>query len=117
MRNSTKQKARNRLQCATSKTNGNRNHLYVLENRVDGTFKVGCAADPAYRARVVSNGQSYIPRLILDLDGFGKYESEIHKLLKPWNYNPERRRKTELYKLSKFEMLQKMIDFCSRYES
>ena len=116
MRNSTKQKARNRLQCATSKTNEPRSHLYVLENRVDGTFKVGCAADPAYRARVVSNGQSYIPRLILDLDGFGKYESEIHKLLKPWNYNPEGRRKTEWYQMPKEELLQKVLDYCSQYE-
>ena len=101
---------------ALSKSRENGFNLYVIENRVQGIYKVGRASDPKLRAKGLAGGQWYTPRIILDLPGFGKYEQEVHGILRPWNYNPEGRMRTEWYKIPKDELVQKVLEHCSRYE-
>lgn len=57
-------------------------HLYVIQSRVNGAFKVGRSSHPQKRLAQLQTGSPYKLKLILVVENAGGRELEIHRRLK-----------------------------------
>ena len=92
-------------------------NLYVLKTTAfPGVYKVGRANDPARRAQEIAYGNFFRLHVILDYEGMGIHESEVHDALRAFQYNPENRLRTEWFKLPEEQLIATIRDIVSRYE-
>ena len=56
-------------------------HLYVIQSKVTGTFKVGRSSDVQTRLKQLQTGSPYDLRIVLVLENQGHREREIHRRL------------------------------------
>ena len=79
-------------------------------------YKVGCAADPHYRARDLSAGffdQIEVARVY---EGFGKHETLVHDALAPFMVSTSKKPRTEWFRLPYEELLAKIIEVLTPFE-
>ena len=111
----TRQRLHMRSRNGTS-TNHGRN-LYVLKTEAfPGILKVGRANDPTHRARQLEAGHFLRMHVVLDYEGMGIHESEVHDALRAFRHNPENRLRTEWFKLPEEQLIAIVRDTVSRYE-
>lgn len=56
-------------------------HLYVIQSKVTGAFKVGRSSDVPRRLKQLQTGSPYELRIILVIENQGHREREIHRRL------------------------------------
>ena len=92
-------------------------NLYVLKSATfPDIYKVGRSNNPARRARELEAGHFLRMQVILDDEGMGIHESEVHDALRAFQHNPENRRQTEWFKLPEEQLVAIVRDIVSRYE-
>ena len=59
-------------------------HLYIIQSKVTGAFKVGKSDDPERRLRQLQTGCPYLLRIILIMEESGNLEPRVHQYLKTY---------------------------------
>ena len=85
--------------------------LYIMKIPNHGNwYKVGCAADPHWRARNLSAGYPWKVEIVKIYDGCGKYEETVHDKLKPFMISGRGKNKTEWFEIPEDELIKQIED-------
>ena len=96
---------------AKSRSRPNGYDLYIMKiPNHENWYKVGCAADPHYRAMKLSAGYPWKVEIVKVYDGCGKYEKTIHTKLKPFMVSDWNKKETEWFEISEDEPTKQIED-------
>ena len=104
-------KAYNAALRARSRSRPKGHDLYIMKIPIHGNwYKVGCAADPHFRANDLSKGYPWQPNVVKVYDGCGKYEKMVHDKLRPFMISGENKKETEWFEISEDELIRQIED-------
>ena len=104
-------KAYNAALSAKSRSRPRGHDLYIMKiPNHENWYKVGCAADPHYRAKHMSAGYPWKVEIVKVYDGCGEYETTIHNKLKPFMISGENKKLTEWFEISEDELTKQIED-------
>ena len=102
---------------AKSRSRPNGHDLYVMQcDSFPGLYKIGCAADPHYRATILSSGFFDKVEVAKVYEGFGKHEKLVHEALTPFMHTTPKKPKTEWFRLPYEELVEKINSVISQFE-
>jgi hypothetical protein len=65
------------------------NHLYIIQTKQNGSFKIGRSNDPFFRLKQLQTGNPYALRLLLILENKGYIEKDLHNRLSKYKQKGE----------------------------
>ena len=78
--------------------------------KIENWYKVGCAADPHFRAKNMSGGYPWNVEIVKVYDGCGKYEKTVHDKLKPFMISGNNKKLTEWFEIPEDELIKQVED-------
>ncbi len=64
-------------------------HLYIIQTKENGSFKIGRSNDPFFRLKKLQTGNPYNMRLLLILEDKGYLEKQLHERLSKFKQKGE----------------------------
>ena len=102
---------------AKSRATPNGQHLYMFNCRfLPGSYKVGRAGDPKYRADTMSAAYPGHVRVARIYENFGYVEKLVHDALAPFMFVTEEKSVNEWFSLPYEELVEKINSIISQFE-